>query len=67
MEGGGGGGTGEVQEGVKFTVITEWPKFMVRPEVGGQAENMGRVVFSIVAPTCSSFGYYIFVKVIISQ
>ena len=39
------------QEGVRFTVITEWPEFTVRPEVGGQTESTGRVVFYIVAPT----------------
>ena len=62
-EGGGGGGArgggggvrqGEsAAQGVKFTVITEWPEFTVRPEVRGQAECTGRVVFPIVAPTCS--------------
>ena len=44
-----------VQEGVKFTVITEWPEFTVHPEVGGQAESTGCVVFYIVAPTCISY------------
>ena len=44
---GGGGWRG----GVRFTAITEWPEFTVRPEVGGQAESTGRVVFYIVAPT----------------
>ena len=41
-----------MQEGVRFTGITEWPEFMVHPEVGGQAESTGRVVFYIVAPAC---------------
>ena len=35
-----------------FTVVTTRPEFTVRPVVGGQAENTGDVVFSIVAPTC---------------
>ena len=52
--GGGGVRQGEsAAQGVKFTVITEWPEFTVRPEVRGQAECTGRVIFPIVAPTCS--------------
>ena len=43
------GGAGGL--GVRITVITEWPEFTVRPEVGGQAESMGCVVFYIIAPT----------------
>ena len=44
-------GLGRAAEGVRLTVITEWPEITVRPEEGGRAERMGRVVFCIVAPT----------------
>ena len=37
------------------TVITAWPEFTVRPEVGGQAESTGCVVFYVVAPTWSLY------------
>ena len=35
-----------------LTVIPAWPDFTVRPGVGGQTENTGCVVLSIVPPTC---------------